>query len=44
MTLALAIVLMFIGCTLIWVAAHGTDATTPWEIYRQVVEEWQDAT
>jgi hypothetical protein len=35
----MAILLLFVGSLLIWVAAHGTDATTPWGLYRQVIEE-----
>lgn len=39
MTLALAILLLFIGSTLLWVATHGTQATTPWGLYRQITDK-----
>ncbi len=39
MSLAIGIALIFVGSMLVWVAAHGTDATTPWEIYRQIVDQ-----
>lgn len=39
MSLAIAIVMIFIGSTLIWVASHGTDATTPWQLYQQVTSK-----
>lgn len=31
--------LIFVGSTLIWVASHGTDATTPWQLYQQVTDQ-----
>ena len=39
MSLAIAIVLIFVGSTLFWVASHGTEATTPWQLYKQVTDQ-----
>jgi len=39
----MSILLIFAGTTLLWVATHGTEATTPWEIFQQITEEWQEA-
>jgi len=38
-SLAIAVMLIFVGSTLIWVASHGTDATTPWQLYKQVTDQ-----
>ena len=40
MSLAIAIAMIFVGSTLIWVASHGTDATTPWQLYKQVTDKF----
>lgn len=39
MSFAIAILMIFIGSTLIWVATHGTDATTPWQLFKQVTDK-----
>lgn len=36
MGLALAVLFIWIGCALLWVASHGTQAATPWAAYQQV--------
>lgn len=36
MGLSLAVLFIWIGCALIWVAAHGTQASSPWAVYQQV--------
>ena len=36
MGLALAVLLIWVGCALLWVAAHGTQAARPWDVYKQV--------
>ncbi len=36
MGFALAVLLIWIGCALLWVAAHGTQASTPWAVYEQI--------
>lgn len=41
MGFALAVLFIWAGCVLIWVAAHGTQASTPWAAYQQVTEAWQ---
>jgi hypothetical protein len=42
--LAMAILMLFIGACLIWVAVHGTTATTPWEVFQQVLDALQGKT
>lgn len=37
MGLAFAILMIWIGCALLWVAAHGLDATTPWGAYSEIM-------
>lgn len=37
MNLSLGIVFLFIGAALIWVASHGLDAASPWEVYQKVI-------
>lgn len=39
MSLALAILMIFLGSTLLWVASHGTTATTPWGIFKEVTDK-----
>lgn len=41
MGFALAVLLIWVGIVLIWVAAHGTQAATPWAVYQQVTEAWK---
>lgn len=36
MGFALAVLLMWLGCALLWVAAHGTQAARPWDVVSQV--------
>lgn len=38
MGLALAIILIWLGCALLWVAAHGTQAARPWDAFSQVTD------
>lgn len=37
MSFAMAILCLFIGSCLIWVAAHGTSATSPYGVFQQVI-------
>lgn len=36
----MGILCLFIGSTLMWVAAHGTSATSPWTLFQQIVAGW----
>lgn len=36
----MGILCLFIGGTLMWVAAHGTSATSPWTLFQQIVAGW----
>jgi hypothetical protein len=38
-TLALAIIMLWLGSTLIWVASHGIDATSPWELFKSITDK-----
>lgn len=39
MNLAMAIIMLWIGSTLIWVASHGTDATSPWSLFKSITDK-----
>ena len=39
MSLAIGILLIFVGSMLVWVAAHGTDATTPWGVFTEILAQ-----
>lgn len=43
MGLALGVVFIWLGAACLWVAAHGTDAKTPWGVYQQVIGALRDA-
>lgn len=36
MGLALSVLFLWLGAALLWVAAHGTQASTPWAAFQQV--------
>lgn len=36
MGLALSVLFIWLGSALLWVAAHGTQASTPWQAFTQV--------
>lgn len=36
MGLALAVLFLWLGSALLWVAAHGTQASSPWAVFQQV--------
>ena len=38
MGLAFSIVLIWLGCALLWVAAHGTQAAKPWQAFTEVTD------
>lgn len=38
MGLALGVVCIWVGAACLWVATHGTTATTPWGAYDQVIK------
>lgn len=40
MTFPMGILCLFIGGTLMWVAAHGTSATSPWTLFQQIIAGW----
>lgn len=42
MGLAMGVLCIWLGAALLWVAAHGTDATTPWGVYDQVIKGLRD--
>lgn len=37
MSFAMAILMIFIGTALLWVATHGTDAATPWGVVQEII-------
>lgn len=38
MGFALAVLLIWLGCALLWVSAHGTQAARPWDVFSQVTD------
>lgn len=38
MNLAFGVLFMWLGAALIWIATHGTGASTPWEAYQSVID------
>ncbi|MFJ8719745.1 hypothetical protein ACIRD9_42540 [Streptomyces violaceus] len=38
MGFALAVLFIWLGCALLWVAAHGTQAAQPWHVFTQVTD------
>ena len=32
----MAILVLFVGCCLMWVAVHGTQASTPWGVFQEI--------
>lgn len=37
MGLALGVLMIWLGAAALWVAAHGTEAKTPWQVYEQIM-------
>lgn len=37
MNLAFGALFLWLGAACIWVAAHGTEARTPWQAYQQII-------
>lgn len=37
MNLAMGIVFLWLGAACLWIASHGTEASTPWGAYKQVI-------
>lgn len=37
MKLALGILFLWLGASLLWLATHSTQATRPWEAYQQII-------
>jgi hypothetical protein len=35
--LAFGVLFLWLGACCIWVASHGTEATSPWQAYKQVL-------
>lgn len=44
MNLAMSIAMLFVGCCLMWVAVHGTEATTPWGVFQEITGALSGAT
>lgn len=38
MNLALGIIALWLGATLLYLAAHGLEATSPWSAFQTVIE------
>lgn len=38
MGLAVAVIFIWLGSALLWVAAHGTQAAKPWQAFTQVTD------
>jgi len=38
MGLPLGIVSLWLGAALLWVATHGTEAKTPWQVWTQITD------
>ncbi len=38
MGLALGIMFIWLGAACLWVASHGTDAKSPWDVYKQILK------
>ena len=38
MGFALAVLFIWLGCALLWVAAHGTQAARPWQVFTEVTD------
>lgn len=42
MRLALGVVFLWLGAALLWVASHGTEASSPWQVYQQITGAMRD--
>jgi hypothetical protein len=38
MHLAFGVIFLWLGAALLWVASHGTQASTPWGVFQQITE------
>lgn len=38
MRLALGVLFLWLGAACLWVATHGTEAKTPWQVFEQVTD------
>lgn len=36
MNLAMSMLMLFVGCCLMWVAVHGTESSTPWGVFQEI--------
>lgn len=43
MNLVLGVIFLWLGGALIWVASHGTDAKTPWQLAQQLTGAMRNA-
>lgn len=43
MRLALAIVFLFVGASMLQLASHGLEASTPWEAYQTIITRMRQA-
>jgi hypothetical protein len=41
--LVLGVIFLWLGGALIWVASHGTDAKTPWQLAQQLTGAMRNA-
>lgn len=43
MGIAFGVLCIWLGAGLLWVATHGTSATTPWGAWEQILDGLRDA-
>lgn len=43
MGLAFGVLFLWLGAACLWVATHGTQASTPWEAFQQIIGGIRDA-
>lgn len=37
MRIALGVLFIWLGAACLWVASHGTEAKSPWQVYQQIL-------
>ena len=43
MGLALGVLFLWLGAACLWVASHGTQASTPWQIFTELTDSIRNA-
>jgi hypothetical protein len=43
MGLALGVLFLWLGAALLWVASHGTEASSPWQVFQQITSGLKNA-